>query len=371
MDAGHDNLGEDSILRAPEGFKVLEAANTIAMCCAIEGGNDLAGLLPTPTATGWDMIFVSPNLAPFDNQWQLWSGPGNNYAVVIRGTTAQPTSLLEDLMAVMIPARGSFSTNSGILPYCFALDPMACVHLGFAIGALRLLFLADVGILSALEAMVPKGARLIVTGHSQGAAIATLIRAFFAYSPFMTWAGMADFYFEGPTYAWAQPKPGNDRFAWAVERIPEVYRIESTQDFVHQLPLTLQGLISLNWPNPLSVIPAELGIDIVTGAVSHLAAALQKVHLALHAPALAHLTSMPLDPLVQKTLIPSAGGGIQISATLNFAPAGIPVTLIAEFGANPNNPKDCAWQHHAAMYSALLLGIVPEAPVGATSGPGR
>ncbi len=86
-------------------------------------------------------MFDSPVLGAFDNKWQLWrNATEKQYAVVIRGTVGEPRSVVEDLLAVMIPASGELHVGAGKLPYRLAADPKAAVHLGFALGMAALLF---------------------------------------------------------------------------------------------------------------------------------------------------------------------------------------------------------------------------------------
>jgi hypothetical protein len=46
-----------------------------------------------------------------------------------------------------------------------------------------------------------------------------------------------------------------------------------------------------------------------------------------------------------------------ILPTLDFESCGTPFSLIGVPGRNPCNPSDYFWQHHAAMYYNLLMGI--------------
>src|SRR5205823_10292332 len=64
-------------------------------------------------------------------------------------------------------------------PYSFAADPHAAVHLGFAVATLLVAELPVIGILEVLKQNgVGPGSQVFVTGHSQGAAMATLLRSY-------------------------------------------------------------------------------------------------------------------------------------------------------------------------------------------------
>ena len=330
-----------------------ELGATIALCGGIEGAGppSLPALAPP---AGWNMLFDSPVIGDFENKWQLWKSPGGRYAVVIRGTVCGNfSSILEDLMAVMIPATGSIQVAAGRLPYSFAQDPKAAVHLGFAIGALLLMLDGTNGILAKIQSLVPGGSHLIITGHSQGAAIATLVRAYFEHAEP---ALMVPFdQSEIRTYLWAQPKPGNDHFARDFERIIQAYRITNSEDWVPQLPLSLQLLASLNGPNPLSVLPGEGLVKLFEAGLGILAHHVEGIHTAKFLPQILGLDVATLYPPAAKTVIPGRPGApVDIAGGLNFEPAGIPITLTGKPGLDPANAGDSWWQHHAAMYASLL-----------------
>ena len=335
------------------GTDAYELAATIALCGGIEGPGppSLPALAPP---AGWEMLFDSPEIGDFCNKWQLWKSPGARYIVVIRGTVASKlTSILEDLMAVMIPATGSFPISVGRLPYSFSSDPKAAVHLGFAAGALLLLLDGTNGILAKIVRLVPAGSELIITGHSQGAAIATLVRAFIEHSdlslntPFEA--------AEIRTYLWAQPKPGNDHFARDFESIFNCYRITNSEDWVPQVPLSLQLFASLNGPNPLSVLPGEALVTLFEAGLSTIGKHIEGIHTAKFMPQIFRIDPAGLFPAAASSVIPgNTGPFIGLAGGLNFEPAGIPITLKGTPGLDPSDSGDTWWQHHAAMYASLL-----------------
>lgn len=344
--------GIQAAIRPSSDFYELEA--TIALCGGIEGPGP-ASLPPLLIPQGWEMLFDSPVIGDFFNKWQLWKSPGGRYAIVIRGTVADKlTSILEDVLAVMIPGSGSVPVAGGRLPYRFAGDSKAAVHLGFAMGALLLLLDAQSGILAKLQEIVPAGADLIVTGHSQGAAIATLVRA---YLDFEMALGHVSRYFV-KTYLWAQPKPGNDHFAREFEMLGDCFRITNSEDWVPQLPLSIQLLDSLNIPNPISVLPPEWIMIGFKVGLAQIEKFLHQIHLAKWVPQVAKLTPDKIFPPAAKTVIPAAPGPlVDLAGGFNFEPAGIPITLLGRPGLDPANPSDSWWQHHAAMYADLLRPV--------------
>lgn len=189
-------------------------------------------------------------LGPFNNAWILLRNQSqqNQYAIAIRGTVSEASSILDDAFATTIAAHAGIEFPEGRnLPITFAATPRAEVHLGFAYGAFNLLFHKDLGILTQLQKL-PDGSKLYITGHSQGAAIATLIHAFLHYA--ITDPG--DHYglkHKGITlksYVYAQPKTGNAQFSLDFARIAGsrgvAFVINNNLDPVPQLPLSLETI---------------------------------------------------------------------------------------------------------------------------------
>jgi hypothetical protein len=131
----------------------------------------------------------------------------------------------------------------------FAKTDKAEVHQGFSYGAFILLFDKDQGILKHLrEANLPDNATLFITGHSQGAAIATLIHSFLYYAK----NDATDRYrlslgskkVQLKSYFFAQPKPGNLQYAMDVAHIAgqetSAFAINNDLDPVPRVPLSIQ-----------------------------------------------------------------------------------------------------------------------------------
>lgn len=175
------------------------------------------------------------------------------YAIAIRGTvlSSQP-SAVEDIL--FHPVLAQHFLNDDV---SFASYQGASVHSGFAFATFTLLFDERYGILQALrQYQVPDGARLYIVGHSQGAAMATLVQAFLHYAgttqaatgatatgdPF----GLDSKHFALKSYTFAQPKPGNFYFAADFARYTQAADsaivINNDIDPVPQVPLTLQDL---------------------------------------------------------------------------------------------------------------------------------
>lgn len=188
----------------------------------------------------------------FENAWILLQNQSNpsHYAVAIRGTIGQSRSILNDALATTIPANAGIEfPKNKILPIVFAATPGAEVHLGFAYGAFTLLFDRQRGILTQLLSdKVAGGAQLTITGHSQGAAIATLVHAFLHYAitdPDDKY-GLKAKNLQFKSYLFAQPKPGNALFAMDFAHIAGCrgagFVINNNLDPVTKVPLTSQTI---------------------------------------------------------------------------------------------------------------------------------
>lgn len=337
------------------GFNSEEAKDLIAMLASLEGSTS-APLTQPPFPPNWQIVFDSPVIGIFDNKWQLLQNADvqGQYAVLIRGTVDEAGSIIDDLLSVMIPASGSIFG----VPYQLAADAKGGVHLGFVLATFILLFDPANGILTKLIEQAASITDIFVAGHSQGAAIATLLRSFFKYA---TIPGLPNFNYK--TYLFAQPKPGNDHygddFDFAVSNDGMSFNVINSQDWVPQVPLTLELLTDVNDPNPLSVLLAEhLVLAPVSAAVKAMKNGISIAQLAKHKPQLAILSEVMKRQSLQGAILAGAELDIPpILLTFNFVGCGSPFALQGVPGENPCNPKDFFWQHHAAMYYDLLAGI--------------
>jgi len=187
----------------------------------------------------------------FENAWILYRNTTHpeRYVLAIRGTIGQAKSILDDALATTIAANAGIEfPKNRILPVTFAATPGAEVHLGFAYAAFTLLFDKQRGILKQLSENVPAGAQLTITGHSQGAAIATLVHAFLHYAvtdPDDKY-GLQAKRLQLKSYLFAQPKPGNAQFGIDFARIAgsrgAAFVINNHLDPVPKVPLTSQTL---------------------------------------------------------------------------------------------------------------------------------
>jgi Lipase (class 3) len=335
------------------GFDRTEALDLLHFCAIIENG--VAPPIPKDPPTGWTSVFASPVIGPFDNLWQLWRRTADGaFAVVVRGTTTDPGSILEDLIAVMIKAKGSLQLGPVQVDYKFADDPLADVHLGFALGALLLLTDPTNGILSQLAKNgVGASGKVYVAGHSQGAAIATLVRSYLEYN-----GGMLS-QVSYKTYVFAQPKPGDDHYAEDFEsrfcNSDLAFRITNSLDWVPQVPFTIEFITDINKPNPVSVaasMPLMLAI---------LQKAVDQIKVVAEANAHARLLSAAASVAMQRAHAPTLGAlkaAAPFAPTLNYVNAGTEIALIG-VPCVGDECKDAFFEHHASTYYGLIEKQIP------------
>ncbi|WP_050996125.1 lipase family protein [Myroides injenensis] len=199
--------------------------------------------------THYENLYRSQDMG-LANAWGLYYNSDNNvYEIAIRGSINSTLSWLANYYAAMIPANGSIEiANNKIVSYKFSSDDRASVHSGWTISTLYLLE----DIKPKLDSIIHTGARdIIISGHSQGAAIATLITAYFYQQKE---ANILPLDLNIKTYALAVPKPGNLYFAYQYEKMTKLwsYSIVNTQDWVPEVPPTTQTFYDFNTISPLS-----------------------------------------------------------------------------------------------------------------------
>jgi len=197
----------------------------------------------------------SNGFGPFNNAWLLLRSEidPTQYAITIRGTVGETRSMIADALITTTAAQSGIKlSDDRLLPITFAATPQAELHLGFAYAAFTMLFEKELGILRKLrDEKLPDNAKLYITGHSQGAAIATLVHSFLYYAI----TDPADRYkfnlqlkqsthsgVQLKSYLFAQPKPGNLQYAEDFARIAKdlSYTINNNLDPVPQVPLSIQ-----------------------------------------------------------------------------------------------------------------------------------
>ena len=258
----------DTSWKVGKGFDLNEAKALIEFCTALDYGVDVppdpsyAEVAEPANAAGWEEIYpyhetLPANLAPraigpYGNAWKLYRKIGSDiYVIAIRGTIDTKGSIAADLIATSTPAHVQIQAKQNpyrLVSFTVAETPTAETHLGWTYAMAELMFDSDVGILRVLRdpALVRHGSRILITGHSQGAAIATLVHAFLHYAIVDSTDkfGLRDSGFTLKSYVFAQPKPGNWQFAMDFSRIAAskstAFVINNNLDWVPQTPLSIE-----------------------------------------------------------------------------------------------------------------------------------
>ncbi|HEX2536245.1 MAG TPA: META domain-containing protein [Chitinophagaceae bacterium] len=201
-------------------------------------------------------VYRSPVMG-LDNRWDLWADPSGQTAVVsLRGTTGNLNSWLANFYAAMVPARGTLQLDEDRrFEYDLAVNPAAAVHVGWLLSTGYLA--AD--ILPRIDSCYQAGMRqLIVTGHSQGGAIAYLLTAMLYR---MQETGRLPAGIRIKTYCSAAPKPGNLFFAHEYESRTQAgwaFNVVNSADWVPETPVSIQSLRDFNKTNPFSNVRPAL-----------------------------------------------------------------------------------------------------------------
>lgn len=199
--------------------------------------------------TDYKNIYRSPEMG-LTNQWGLYHNDKNDvYEIAIRGSVNKGVSWLANYYAAMIPSTGEIQLDAKTkVNYNLSADDRATVHAGWTIASLYLMQ----DIQPKVDSLIKLNKKeFIISGHSQGAAIAYLITANLLNQQ-LTGKLPKDIVFK--TYAIAPPKPGNLYFSYQYEKLTGAwsYSVINTQDWVPELPPTSQTFKDFNPISPLS-----------------------------------------------------------------------------------------------------------------------
>ena len=191
------------------------------------------------------------------NRWSLYLRDDNVAVINIRGTVKNATSWSANFYAPMIPATGSLHLNdSTLFNYQLAENPGAAVHAGWTIA---LGHLAPTILEQVKKLYKEKGTRqFIVSGHSQGGAIAFLTRSYLHYEQ-KKGTLPTDIVFK--TYCSAAPKPGNLNYAYDFDFLTSGgwgLTVVNAYDWVPESPFSIQTLTDFNPANPMTDIKTIL-----------------------------------------------------------------------------------------------------------------
>lgn len=219
---------------------------------SLQLATDIHKAFPTDSLynlTGYKNTYRSPEMG-LTNMWALYhNDKTNTVEIVIRGSVNKGASWLANYYAAMIPSSGEIQLdNTKKVSYKLSQDERATVHAGWTIASLYLME----DIKPKLDSLVQKNHKdFIISGHSQGAAIAYLITANLMNQQL---EGKLPKDLQFKTYAIAPPKPGNLYFSYQYEKLAKSwsYSVINTQDWVPELPPTTQTFRDFNEISPLA-----------------------------------------------------------------------------------------------------------------------
>ncbi len=190
------------------------------------------------------------------NRWDLWVDDTHQTGIIsIRGTNGTAPSWMENFYAGMIPAKGTLQLNdTTTFHYTMSNDPQAYVHAGWTLGMASM----APDIVSRIKACYQQGIHeFIIVGHSQGGAIAFLLRSYLQYldDPALP----KDIVYK--TYCSAAPKPGNLFYAYDFDFITRngwAFRVVNAKDWVPETPFSIQTTRDYNAISPFSNVKKAL-----------------------------------------------------------------------------------------------------------------
>lgn len=326
------------------GFDALEYADALA----INFGNYDSIVKSEGRTTAYKWHYRS-KVSGLDNRWAMWlSNDSKRGVITIRGTVATTASWLANVYAVMQPATGSIKiSDSTTFNYKLADRQDAAVHTGWLIS----LGSMATDIESKIREQYQKGVKeYIITGHSQGAGIAYLLRSYIFYR---TQQGALPSDITYKTYCSAAPKPGNLFYAYDYDFINRggwAFTIVNAADWVPETPLSIQQFNDLNPLNPFVIVKSALHnqryfVRVYAGMVyNKLNNSTQKA-----AKRYRKYLGNKVGKQVHKKL-PQLEG-IDVQQSMNYMRVGTPVVLMPDqvyYERFPNDAKKGVgiWNHH-------------------------
>lgn len=185
------------------GLDKREVCDMIAICNSFTF-LDLYNTDATIVPKEYKKIYTS-GVFGMDNKFQLYQ-KGKTVIINLRGSTDKRVSWLANIYSALIPATGIINISGEDFNYCFARDTNAAVHGGYAlaIAYLHKDLLYHIGNLNHNGIF-----DFIITGHSQGGALANMLRAYFENLSDSLLAEENRF----KTIAFAAPMVGNKAFS--------------------------------------------------------------------------------------------------------------------------------------------------------------
>ncbi len=226
------------------GFKPLEGKQMIQICNSfsyLDLYNNDESILPER----YKKVYTSPSYG-MDNKFQVYTS-GSKAIINFRGTTPKQLSWMENLYASMIPVKGKIIVDGDAFTYQMGQNKSSHVHAGYT---LAIYYFKD-DLLKQIDKLNKEGIyNIYLTGHSQGASLAQLVRAYLDYLPKKLLSKKNVF----KVYAVASPMVGDKSF---VDEYNKNYcqpgmsfLINNPEDFVTKLPFSYND--STFWQENLS-----------------------------------------------------------------------------------------------------------------------
>ncbi|MES2566118.1 MAG: lipase family protein [Bacteroidota bacterium] len=203
---------------------------------------------PAILPTRYKRVHRSPEVG-LNNKFDFWLREDSVGIICLRYTVGG-TSWLENFYSGMIKAEGALQLNdSTIFQYKFANDNEALVHHGWVIGIGHLAPLVS----KTINEYYKQGVKeFIIVGHSQGAALAFLMRSYLQYAA----DSIVPKNILYKVYGSAAPKPGNLFYSYDFDLLTSngwAYRIVNTYDWVPETPFSIQTIGDLHPINPFAM----------------------------------------------------------------------------------------------------------------------
>ncbi len=236
------------------GFENEEYSNILSIFVARSDDPKFKGDVPNPQ--DFEFNYESPTVGLL-NKWYLWTHTEEKLAIIsFRGTVPDPVSWLANFYSAMIPAKGELKiSEDNTFAYNLSDDPKAAVHVGWTLSLGALAPTLE----NKMDSLVNVGYQdFIITGHSQGGAIAYLATA---HLHSLKKSGRWDKDIRLKTYASAAPKPGNLFFAYHYEEMTSdgwAFNVVNAEDWVPEVPFSVQTVNDFSELNPFSDISGFL-----------------------------------------------------------------------------------------------------------------
>lgn len=216
------------------GFNKNEARDLIQLCNSFTYldlyGND-AKIIPF----GYVKTYTSPTFG-MDNLFQVYR-KGNTGVIVFRGSTKSKISWLENLYSSMIPVKDKIEINDEKFKYKVGKDTASAVHAGYMLAISYL----EEDVRRQIKTLNKDGVYdIFLTGHSQGGALAQLMRVYLDDLSFLKVRKRNTF----KVYAFAPPMIGNTAFAKEYQKKFGENQMSFTfinpSDFVPKMPISFK-----------------------------------------------------------------------------------------------------------------------------------